>query len=55
MTDMSGLTVFLMGGWTDEAEVSRNTAKACFQAAQDAGWTCELIEVEHDIASRLAD
>ena len=55
MTDMSGLTVFLMGGWTDEAEVSRNTAKTCFQAAQDAGWTCELIEVEHDIASRLAE
>lgn len=55
MTDRSGLTVFLMGGWTDEADVSRNTARACVTAAQDAGWNCELVEVEHDIASRLQE
>jgi D-alanine-D-alanine ligase len=53
MSKTSGLTAFLMGGWTDEAEVSRNTAKACFDAAIAAGWDCELIEVDRDIANRL--
>lgn len=53
MSKTSGLTAFLMGGWTDEAEVSRNTAKACFDAAMTAGWECELIEVGRDIASHL--
>lgn len=53
MDDMRGLTLFLMGGWTDEAAVSRNTAKACYAAAIEAGWTAELLEVDHDIASQL--
>lgn len=53
MINRDGLTVFLMGGWTDEAEVSRNTAKACFNAAKQDGWACELVEVDHDIANRL--
>ena len=55
MSKTSGLTAFLMGGWTDEAEVSRNTAKACFDAAIKAGWDCELIEVDRNIANRLIE
>ena len=29
MTDRSGLTLILMGGWTAESDVSRSSGKAC--------------------------
>lgn len=53
MSKNSGLTAFLMGGWNDEAEVSRNTARACFDAAVEAGWQAELVEMGRDIAQTL--
>ncbi|XDZ66274.1 D-alanine--D-alanine ligase [Alphaproteobacteria bacterium LSUCC0684] len=54
MTDRSGLTLILMGGWTAEAEVSRNSANACLAAARSAGWTTETLEVTRDLPARLA-
>ena len=53
MTKNNGLTAFLMGGWHDEAEVSRDTARACFDAALAAGWQAELVEMGRDIAQTL--
>ena len=53
MSKNSDLTAFLMGGWNDEAEVSRNTARACFDAAVEAGWQAELVEMGRDIAQTL--
>ena len=53
MTKNNGLTAFLMGGWNDEAEVSRDTARACFDAALAAGWQAELVEMGRDIAQTL--
>ena len=53
MTDRSGLTLILMGGWTAEAEVSRNSGRACFESATRKGWTAECLEVERDIAAQL--
>lgn len=55
MTDKSGLTLVLMGGWTAEAEVSRNSGTACLNAARDAGWNAESIEVSRDIARDILD
>ncbi len=55
MTDRHGLTLILMGGWTAEAEVSRNSGAACLAAARDAGWDAEAIEVTRDIASSLIE
>ena len=51
--DRSGLTLILMGGWTAEAEVSRNSGKACYDSAIRKGWTAECLEVERDIAQQL--
>ena len=45
----------LMGGWTPEASVSRVSASFCGQAARNAGWDAVEIEVERDIAARLAE
>jgi len=45
----------LSGGWTSEAEVSRVSASFCAQAARRAGWDAVEIEVERDIAARLAE
>ena len=53
MTDRSGLTLILMGGWTAEAEVSRHSGKACYESAIRKGWTAECLEVDRDIASQL--
>ncbi len=51
--DRSGLTLILMGGWTAEADVSRNSGKACYESAIRKGWTAECLEVERDIAQQL--
>ena len=51
--DRSGLTLILMGGWTAEADVSRNSGMACYDSAIRKGWTAECLEVERDIAQQL--
>jgi D-alanine-D-alanine ligase len=53
MADRQGLTLILMGGWTAEAEVSRNSGTACLEAALKAGWNAECLEVNRDIAANL--
>jgi D-alanine-D-alanine ligase len=53
MANRQGLTLILMGGWTAEAEVSRNSATACLQAAREAGWDAECLEVSRNIAADL--
>ena len=45
----------LMGGWTPEASVSRVSASFCGQAARNAGWDAVEIEVDRDIAAKLAE
>ena len=45
----------LMGGWTPEASVSRVSASFCGQAARNAGWDAIEIEVDRDIAAKLAE
>lgn len=55
MTDRSGLTLILNGGWTAEADVSRNSGKACLEAARAAGWQAEAVEVDRDIAAKLLE
>jgi len=54
MTDRSGLTLILMGGWTAEADVSRNSARACLDAAKAAGWTADTLEVTRDLPTSIA-
>jgi len=44
----------LMGGWTSEASVSRVSASFCAQAARNAGWDAVEVEVDRDIAAKLA-
>ena len=55
MTDKTDLTLILMGGWTAEAGVSRNSGAACLKAARDSGWTAESLEVSRDIARDIHD
>ncbi|MGU9961739.1 MAG: D-alanine--D-alanine ligase [Candidatus Puniceispirillales bacterium WSBS_2018_MAG_OTU23] len=45
--------IVLMGGWTAEAEVSRNSAKACNQAAVNMGWDSQCLEITHNLAADL--
>ena len=45
----------LMGGWTPEASVSRVSASFCGQAARNAGWDAVEIEVDRNIAAKLAE
>ncbi len=53
MIDRLGKTLILMGGWTAEADVSRASGKACYEAAIAMGWTVECLEVTRDIAADL--
>ncbi len=55
MTNKDGLTVILMGGWTAEADVSRNSGAACLAAARDAGWQAEAVEVTRGITRQLLE
>ena len=48
-----GLTLILMGGWTAEADVSRNSGAACLNAAREAGWNVEALEVTKSVAEDL--
>lgn len=48
-----GKTVILMGGWTAEAEVSRNSGKACHAAAVAMGWDAECLEVTRNLAKDI--
>ena len=52
---MGGRVAILMGGWTSEAPVSRVSASFCGQAARNAGWDAVELEVDRDIAQRLAE
>lgn len=53
MTNRSGKTLILMGGWTAEADVSRNSGAACLQAALNMGWDAESLDVTRNLPSDL--
>ena len=53
MTLRNTLTLILNGGWTAEAEVSRNSGKACLKAAREEGWNAELLEVDRSLPEHL--
>ena len=53
MTLRNTLTLILNGGWTAEAEVSRNSGKACLKAARKEGWNAELLEVDRSLPEHL--
>ena len=55
MTRPGDLTLVLMGGWTAEAEVSRSSGKACLEAAREAGWNAEGLEVQRDLPAKLLE
>jgi D-alanine-D-alanine ligase len=55
MTDRSGLTLILMGGWTAESDVSRSSGKACCESALRMGWQAECLEVDRNIAATLIE
>ena len=55
MTSRDGLTLVLMGGWTHEKEVSRNSGQACHEAARSAGWNAEMLEVDQDLPRTLLE
>ena len=55
MTRSDDLTLVLCGGWTAEAEVSRNSGGACLAAAREAGWNAESLEVARDLPARLLE
>lgn len=44
----------LMGGWSAEREVSLNSGAACANALEGAGYRVTCIDVDRDIAARLA-
>lgn len=44
----------LMGGWSAEREVSLNSGAACANALEAAGYRVTRIDVDRDIATRLA-
>ena len=53
MTRSDGLTIVLNGGWTAEAEVSRDSGQACLEAAREGGWKAEGLEMERDLPAKL--
>ena len=55
MTSRDDLTLVLMGGWTHEADVSRNSGLACHEAAKSAGWNAEMLEVDRDLPRILLE
>ena len=44
----------LMGGWSAEREVSLNSGAACASALEQAGYRVTSIDVDRDIAAKLA-
>src|SRR5215813_9405635 len=44
----------LMGGWSAEREVSLNSGEACASALEGAGYRVTRVDVQRDIAERLA-
>ena len=55
MTRPNDLTLVLNGGWTAEAEVSRDSGRACLAAAREDGWNAESLEVERDLPAKLLE
>jgi D-alanine-D-alanine ligase len=45
----------LMGGWSAEREVSLNSGKPCADAIEQAGYRVTRVDVDRDIANRLAE
>jgi D-alanine-D-alanine ligase len=45
----------LMGGWSSERDVSLRSGEACASALEGAGYRVTRIDVNRDIAARLAD
>ncbi len=54
MTDNRDRVAVLMGGWTSEAAVSRVSASYGAQAARNAGWEANAVEVARDMGARFA-
>ncbi|MGA9766207.1 MAG: D-alanine--D-alanine ligase, partial [Rhodomicrobium sp.] len=44
----------LMGGWSAEREVSLNSGAACANALEGAGYRVTSIDVDRDVAAKLA-
>jgi D-alanine-D-alanine ligase len=55
MSNNQDRVAVLMGGWTSEAAVSRVSASFCAQAARNAGWDAVEVEVDRNIAAKLAE
>ena len=47
--------VVLKGGWSAEREVSLNSGAACAAALREAGYRVTEIDMQHDIAAKLAE
>ena len=45
----------LMGGWSVESKVSMSSGAACASALEGVGYRVTRIEVQRDIAQKLAD
>ncbi len=52
---MSKHVAVLMGGWSAEREVSLRSGKACAKALRDEGFRVTELDVDLDIAQRLAE
>src|SRR5437763_603975 len=52
---MSKHVAVLMGGWSAEREISLRSGKACADAAERAGFRVTRIDVDRNVASRLAE
>ena len=52
---MSKHVAVLMGGWSAEREISLRSGKACADAAERAGFRVTRIDVDRDVAARLAE
>jgi D-alanine-D-alanine ligase len=55
MTRKYNHVAVLMGGWSAEREVSLNSGAGCAAALEEAGYTVTRVDVDRDLASRLAE
>ncbi len=52
---MSKHVAVLYGGWSNEREVSLATGRECGAALERSGYQVSLIDVDRDIAQKLAE
>lgn len=55
MADTSKHVAVLMGGWSNEREVSLSSGKGCAEALASAGYRVTEVDVGRDVAAVLAD